>query len=117
GHDSTRLELSLAVSGDLVPRLTPGGEQVHFVSNDGQPRLGYRDLRAWDAEGRALASRMVLVDGRVRLVVDDRDARYPVTVDPIAYSISTLQPRSEERRAGKRRPPYWRGSCLRKLDA
>src|SRR5207248_2608987 len=34
GHDSTRLELSLAVSGDLVPRLTPGGEQVHFVSND-----------------------------------------------------------------------------------
>src|SRR5207249_7023577 len=96
---------------------TVTGVQTCALPIYGQPRLGYRDLRAWDAEGRALASRMVLVDGRVRLVVDDRDARYPVTVDPIAYSISTLQPRSEERRAGKRRPPYWRGSCLRKLDA
>jgi streptogramin lyase len=44
--------------------------------------LRYAGLKAVDARGRVLPSRMELRAGEVRLVVEDRDARYPLTVDP-----------------------------------
>ncbi len=53
----------------------------------------YDDLRAWDARGRDLPARLqARCDSdagddappcRVRLLVDDEDATYPVTVDPL----------------------------------
>jgi hypothetical protein len=39
-----------------------------------------------------LPSRMAVVSGHVRLVVDDRDARYPVTIDPIVFNSTPLNP-------------------------
>ncbi len=89
---SGALELVLAVTGDLAPRLSPAGDLIQFVSADGRAVLGYRDLHAWDASGRALPSRMGVASGDVRLVVDDRGAQYPITVDPIVYSVSLLVP-------------------------
>lgn len=82
------------------------GEQQRAISGtpsvkaDGQ-RLTYSGLKVWDADGKVLPSRFETVDGRVRhsvraageaedrppclrLLVDERDARYPLTIDPIA---------------------------------
>ena len=86
---SAPLELVLAVHGDLVPRMTATGD-VQFTGAGGTAVLGYRELHAWDAVGRMLPSRMAVVSGHVRLVVDDRDARYPVTIDPIVFDSTPL---------------------------
>ena len=46
------LELVLAVSGDLAPRMSGNGDEIQFASADGAAALGYRGLVAWDARGR-----------------------------------------------------------------
>jgi YHS domain-containing protein len=73
------LKIELAVSGGLQPALV--GEHID-LRRDGRAVLLYTDLRAWDAAGRALAARMIVHAGRIRLEVTDRGALYPVTVDP-----------------------------------
>ncbi len=84
------LELTLAVTGDLAPRAA--GDVVQFVSADGEAVLGYRELHAWDARGRGLPSHMAVDGALVRLVIDDREAEYPVTVDPLVFQVATLTP-------------------------
>ncbi len=90
------LELVLAVSGDLSPRLAPGGGVIHFVSADGRAVLGYRELRAWDARGRALPSRMAVGGGQVRLIIDDLSPMFGTAVFvvdlPLTDAISCQAP-------------------------
>jgi hypothetical protein len=70
---SGALTLSLAVSGgariDHGTVLLPGG-------------LRYAGLRATDARGHALRAWLAVRDGRVLVRVNDRDARYPLHIDP-----------------------------------
>src|SRR3984957_18354920 len=70
---SGALALSLAVSGrvrlDHGTVLLPGG-------------LRYAGLQATDARGRSLRAWLQVHDGRVLVRVNDRDARYPVRIDP-----------------------------------
>ncbi len=75
-------EIRLAVRGGLSPRATAGG--VEFLDSMGMARLRYTGLKAWDATGRPLPAKMNVVSGTVALSVDDRGARYPITIDPIA---------------------------------
>ena len=56
--------------------------------------LEYGGLAAWDARGTTLPARMEAAgEGRLRIVVDDAAAVYPVTVDPTLTSppYATLQ--------------------------
>src|SRR5262249_3320313 len=46
-------------------------------------RLGYDHLLAYDAKGRTLPARMELEGGALGLLVDDAQAGYPLTIDPI----------------------------------
>lgn len=84
---STSLRVMLRLVGDLVPRQVSANE-LTFHAGNGVPRFRYRDLKVWDADGRPLDARMELTEedgGDVLIiVVDDRDARYPVTIDPIS---------------------------------
>ena len=89
-RESGPLTLVVAVTGDLAPRLTPGGQAIQLVSPDGTAELGYSGLRAWDATGRTLPSRLTVEAEHMRLVVDDATATYPVTVDPIVYTETKL---------------------------
>ena len=70
------LTLSLALSGDVRPRLE--GRRTLTLSR----RLSYRGLWAADARGRDLPAWLELQRGRLLLRVDDAGATYPVTVDP-----------------------------------
>ena len=45
--------------------------------------LEYTGLRAWDARGRVLSSKLQVGQREIRLLVDDGDAQYPVVVDPL----------------------------------
>jgi hypothetical protein len=78
-HGPGRLAIVLAVSGDLWPGL----DGVDVVLHDGgAAALRFTGLRSWDADGRVLPSHATVQGRTIRLEVDDREARYPVTVDP-----------------------------------
>ncbi len=76
-------------SGDLPLSVEIGfGAEVHVeggratVGANGR-RLEYGGLRVWDATGETLSARLEPVGGdRLRILVDDADATYPVTIDP-----------------------------------
>jgi len=78
---SEPLLISLAVSGGLTPaqRADEGG--VVFESATGAV-LRYAGLRAVDARGLVLPSRMEVRGGEIRLLVEDQGAQYPLIVDP-----------------------------------
>jgi hypothetical protein len=78
------LALSLDVSGDLSPSVHERGQRVTLAAA-GQPAvLSYKGLVAWDAIGRPLRAWMEPGDqGGLVILVDDRGAHYPVTIDPL----------------------------------
>ncbi|MDB6080715.1 MAG: hypothetical protein JWO82_4462, partial [Akkermansiaceae bacterium] len=65
-----------------------GAENLVFVDPATDlPVLGYRDLKVWDAGGRQLAAHMHPAGDGVVIAINDRDARYPLTVDPLVVSL------------------------------
>ena len=88
--DSEFLHLTLKVSGDLQGRMVEEGAGIQFVSADGTPVLGYDELHAYDSRGQALPARLALKGERLSLIVDDRAAVYPVTIDPLIFSKTKL---------------------------
>ncbi|MCX6875207.1 MAG: choice-of-anchor D domain-containing protein [Verrucomicrobia bacterium] len=92
---SSTLDFLLAVRGGLRPEVLADGRAVRFVDAHGAAALTYAGLTVLDADGRSLPARFEPVEGRedtalypaqreLRLVVDERGARYPLTIDPIA---------------------------------
>ncbi|HNC97731.1 MAG TPA: integrin alpha, partial [Myxococcota bacterium] len=64
------------------------GELLRLV--DGPRVLAYyRELRAWDAEGRPLAAWMEAGEGELRLRIEDRGARYPIAIDPVLSTAAS----------------------------
>ena len=82
------LRLALAVRGGLAPQVAGDGTAVSFAGVDGGgvefTALTFGGLKAWDADGRALAAKFEVGAGGLAVAVDDVGARYPVTIDPIA---------------------------------
>jgi hypothetical protein len=69
------------VSGDLEPRVADAG--LDYVGADGARRLRYDELKTVDATGRDLPGAIEVAGDEVTLVIDDRGAAYPLTVDPL----------------------------------
>ncbi|MBP7147218.1 MAG: FG-GAP repeat protein [Acidobacteria bacterium] len=90
--EGAEVVVDLALGGTLHPRLSPDGQAIDFAAQGGGFVLRYASLAVTDAAGRVLPSRMAglaLGDGTgVGLIFDDRDAVYPVTVDPLATTAS-----------------------------
>jgi hypothetical protein len=108
------LNFLLAVRGGLRPEVQADGRGVRFVDAQGTAALTYSELTVLDADGRKLPARFEPVEGRagcpqpaasddeaqptprraedcapgrecgLRLAIDERGARYPLTIDPIA---------------------------------
>jgi hypothetical protein len=74
------LVIALTVAGGLTPK-GDGEGAVRFESGAGTV-LRYEGLKAEDAHGRVLPSRMEVRGDQIRLLVADGDAAYPVIVDP-----------------------------------
>src|SRR5262245_6513781 len=82
------LVLELSVRG---ARADLRGDQVALASASGR-ELSYGKLAVADASGRALAARFEVPDAsRVRLLVDDAGAEYPVVVDPLLAGTPDAQ--------------------------
>ena len=79
------LEIRLSVRGCLSPAKQPQARSIAFHDKSGKHQLDYGGLIAWDAHGKVLdASLSVSADGDILFTVQDQDAVYPVTIDPVA---------------------------------
>lgn len=75
------LEISLQCKGDLQPYLND--HNIAFKAAD-KIQFYYSDLKVWDANKQPLAARFELrSEHNIVIVVNDKDAVYPVTVDPL----------------------------------
>ncbi|MCX6876244.1 MAG: choice-of-anchor D domain-containing protein [Verrucomicrobia bacterium] len=81
---SNPLAFTLGVRGDLRPALTADDQGVRFLDGHGATVLTYSGLKVWDADGKTLPACFETADTGLRLLVDERGARYPLTIDPIA---------------------------------
>ena len=82
--EAAPLQFDLAVRGTLKPQTAPDGLGVAFRDAAGALVLNYAGLKVWDADGKVLPSHFAAAPAGVRLLVDERGARYPLTIDPIA---------------------------------
>lgn len=76
------LRLELATRGGLEAKVSQ--DHVAFSEKGGGAALTYGGLKAWDATGRALPVRFVSSGKNIVVEVEEHDAAYPVTVDPLA---------------------------------
>ncbi|HVZ98629.1 MAG TPA: T9SS type A sorting domain-containing protein [Chitinophagaceae bacterium] len=76
------LGVRLHMQGTLIPEIK--NNQLQFNNNNGAPVLYYRDLHVWDANHKVLAANMSLSNEHDLLInVNDSNAVYPVTIDPV----------------------------------
>ena len=80
------LMLAVAVEGASL-ELSADGDTIWLNTPEGQ-ELSWSGLAAWDATGEPLHARLDVVDDQMLVLVDDADAVYPITVDPV-YSTAT----------------------------
>lgn len=78
------LGVEVRFGGAFALSIEPGGDAVS-LRHPGGTTLVYSGLYAYDAGGRFQPARMEARPGGVVLVVDDRAATYPLTVDPTIY--------------------------------
>lgn len=88
------LSLGLALRGNLSHSLSDDCRRVDFLTADGATALTFGGLKAWDSEGKSLEVRFTA--GKecksLGIVVDDTEATYPITIDPIARQSAYLKP-------------------------
>ncbi len=82
-----RVTLSIGAPGSgWRVSLRGDGQGALFERQADGLRLGYDHLAAYDSQGRTLPARMALAGGtlaQLMLLVDDAQAVYPLTIDPI----------------------------------
>ncbi len=84
GEDPLRLELALDTT--LNAELVGTGDARHLLLYNGDTRIRFEKLLVEDATGQRLPARMQLeanrYGNRLAYVIDDREAVYPLTIDP-----------------------------------
>jgi len=76
------LEIRIAVDG-LVADVGDSDVRFRGTGAGAAIAINYDKLVAFDASGADLPARLEATAGGFRIVVDDRDARYPVVIDPL----------------------------------
>ncbi len=79
---SSRLRLVMELNGNLRANATTGTEPIDLESQNGERVLRYEKLVVQDARGQTLPAAMGAANGELWIEIDDRDAAYPVVVDP-----------------------------------
>ncbi len=77
------LRFVLEVRG-ATPSLDDGDVAMRDAS--GEVLARYAHLMVRDADGASVPARLAVHEGRIRIDVDDGDARYPIVVDPLLYT-------------------------------
>ena len=84
-NDENELCLTMKVITDL--KMFVGKDAVNFRSNDGNEKMRYTSLKAWDKNMKELSAYFESnCEDQLSIKVDDRDAVYPVTIDPLSLA-------------------------------
>jgi hypothetical protein len=86
---SENLRLVVQLEGELSIH-TKDGQTVQIADRFEKPVLSYGKLTAIDANRKKLDSHLETKGNEVTLVIDDRDASYPIVVDPIVASVEQI---------------------------
>ena len=78
-----RVVLTIALEGATAQRAAASAGSIVLDSPRG--RWTYGDAFAHDATGRELAIELRAERSQIRLLVEDRGARYPITIDPLLF--------------------------------
>src|SRR5262245_44259423 len=84
------LRVEMEIGGDFEPRLDAEGQTVSFACWRGGGELTYNKLRVYDAREREVAARFELEGKRLAIVVEDGEAEYPLTIDPLLSQETKL---------------------------
>jgi hypothetical protein len=88
-HGENGFHVTMDITTSLRPEVIEDGRSAHFLNADGIPELHYRGLVVFDANNRSLPAHMQVTKGedhdswQLAIHVDDRDARYPLVIDPV----------------------------------
>jgi hypothetical protein len=101
GPPDSPVSIQLDVDGDLIPRrrVPTGARGVVLDDRGSVPVARYDHLTVRDAEGRELRSWFDVADASIVLHLEDRGARYPISVDPTwaqQFMVAPSTPRSGE---------------------
>lgn len=95
GADDQLLRFELAL-GDGFQAVLDGDRQGMTISDSqSTTSLRYGGLFAHDAAGRSLAAVMSIHESTITLSVDDRDATYPIVVDPFVQEAVLVPSNSQ----------------------
>ncbi|OQP58437.1 T9SS type A sorting domain-containing protein [Niastella populi] len=76
------LKVTIEPATELQPRLL-NSNSLAFFNSENKMLLAYEDLHVWDATHKALPAAMRYLNGLLTIEVDDSEATYPVTIDPL----------------------------------
>ena len=77
-----KLEVILHLQTDLIASVN--NNELILKDKKGINRLFYKDLKVWDANHQVLHASMKLCAGNMlAIVVNDQQAQYPITIDPL----------------------------------
>ncbi len=94
--DHGPLVMELQVRGPLSAQISPSGMGAIFLDADGAQRVTYTGLKVFDADGVTQPVRFEGEGQSIRLVIDESQARYPLTIDPIAEQAYLKASNTEE---------------------
>jgi hypothetical protein len=79
------LQIAGRVPEALTPQLREEGA-IDFIESHGACAIRYGELHVWDADDVQLHSEVVVRGHELAIVIDDQDAEYPLTIDPLMTS-------------------------------
>jgi hypothetical protein len=77
--------IALRVRGALQPRISPDKRSVRFVNDKETTVVNYSGLTVLDSTGSTIPSHFELGANNLVIRVDDHNATYPLTIDPVAH--------------------------------
>lgn len=81
------LEIEMSLTGDLQASIGGKDQLLFCKTGDAAPiKLVYDQLKVWDRNKKILPARMSLAGNRLVLHVDDKNAVYPLTIDPLNHT-------------------------------
>lgn len=86
GERGRELVVELSVGPGLTAEMGEDGKGVELRDASGKRVLGYSELYATDATGKALSARLGVTGEGVSILVATSGATYPVVIDPLIWT-------------------------------
>ncbi|MGB2691825.1 MAG: hypothetical protein WBC96_04965, partial [Thermodesulfobacteriota bacterium] len=95
-EDKVTLTVGLDLNEDVKALDRETGKSIQFIDSNDNNILNYSGLYAFDSTGKELPSHLRLKDNIIEISVDDRNAQYPITIDPFiqAQRVTAADPTS-----------------------